>query len=435
MDPFLLAILGLVAVLCGSAVVLSGRKGTFWLGFGATLVPLTYVDRYHFELPSAIKWLPEFAIVGAALATAALARSETPRVPARVLAAMGAFVALSCVSWLYNGSSAAALIVSLRGLVLLGASLWAQRAVREVYDKDRVLGFLVAAGLVSAVVCLLQRATIATGQADRVTGLYSLGELMLFFHLLAMGITVLYWIEGRRILRWNAPAIVLLLALSLAVGNQEAAFPYMALVLGYLILRGGERRLALLGGGVALGVAVLGVFALFYDADYSEPGGRSFASSIFDWQYLERYVFGEGEDVLTPGGDLRRGAAVRVAYEQVEEDASHLWLGRGPGATSESGISGATGPLARAHPGIGRVNLSLLIGDLGLGGTLLYVIFILAFLGRTARDEPTRHERVRELFVLLSAAFLMYARLCYEPAYVWAAGMMLLPSSGSKQRP
>jgi hypothetical protein len=63
------------------------------------------------------------------------------------------------------------------------------------------------------------------------------------------------------------------------------------------------------------------------------------------------------------------------------------------------------------------------------------VIFILAFLGRTARDEPTRHERVRELFVLLSAAFLMYARLCYEPAYVWAAGMMLLPSSGSKQRP
>lgn len=431
MDPFLLAVLGLVAVLCGAAVVLSSRKGVFWVAFGGTLVPLAFVDRYYVALPSAIKWMPEFAIVGAAVATMALAPRETPRVPPRVLAAVGVFVALSVVSWVFNGSSASALGVSLRGLVLLGASFWAQRAVRDVLDKDRVLGLLVGAGVVSAFVCLLQRATISTGQADRVTGLYSLGEVMLFFHLLAIGITVLYWIDGRRILRWNSLAIVLLLVLSLAVGNQEAAFPYMALVLGHLVLRGGRRRGALVGGGLAVSAAVLGVFTLFYDADYSEPGGRSFSDSIFDWAYLQRYVFGEGEDVLTPGGELLRGAAVRVAYGEVDDDPGHLWLGRGPGATSESGVAGATGPLARAFPGIGRVTLSLLIGDVGLGGTLVYVLLLFALLSAPSRGEPVRHAHARELFVLLSLTFLVYARLCYEPGYAWVAALMLYPSGAT----
>lgn len=434
MDPFLLAVLGLVAALCGAAVVLSSRKGVFWLGFVGTLLPLAFVDRYYVSLPSAIKWTPEFAVVGAALAAMALAPRETPRIPARVLAAAGAFVALSIVSWLFNGSSASALVVSLRGLVLLGASFWAQRAVRDVLDKDRLLGFLVGAGLVSAFVCLLQRATISAGQADRVTGLYSLGEVMLFFHLLAIGITVLYWIDGRRVLRWNSLAIVLLLVLSLAVGNQEAAFPYMALVLGHLVLRGGRRRLALLGGGVFLSAAVLGVFTLFYDADYSEPGGRSFSDSIFDWAYLERYVFGEGDDILTPGGELLRGAAVRVAHDQVDDDPGRLWLGRGPGATSESGVAGATGPLARAYPGIGRVTLSLLIGDVGLGGTILYVLFLLALV-RSSREEPARHAHSRELFVLLSLTFLVYARLCYEPGYAWAAALLLFPPARRASAP
>jgi hypothetical protein len=435
-DPFLLGLVTVVAALCMAALALSGGKGIFWMGFGATLVPLGFVDRYYVALPSNVKWMGELAVLGAGVAALALAPEARARIPRRVIAAYGAILALAIVSLAVNRSSWAALIVSQRGYVLFFATLVALKAVYEHYGKDRVLAILVGAIAVSGGVCVLQRITIAPGQADRVTGLFSFGEAMLFFHLFGLGIVVIYWLEGRRVLPCSNALLVGLLLLSMGVANQEAALPYLALVLGYLVLRARRHRLALLAGGAALAACMAALFTFLYDAEYSQPGERSFAQAIVDPAYLKRYVFGEGEDVLTPGGDLRRGAAVRVAYEQAAIDSAHLVLGRGPGATSESGIAGASGPLARAFPGIGRVTLSMTIGETGVAGLVLYVVFLLAIAGGVpgATDERREQRLARELFVLLSLAFVPYARLCYEASYAWALGTMLYPGLAPSRR-
>lgn len=418
--PFLLA--ALVALLVFAALVLSDRRAIFWLGFVAVFVPVEYVDRYFLDLPSAVKWLPELSLTGAGLAAFVLCPRERLGLPRALLVVIAAQLLLALASALYNGTAWPALIVAQRGLVQFFAAACAQKAVDGLVSRERRDGFLVGAGVVSALVCVLQRLTVGRSEPDRVTGLFSLGEVVLFVHLVVLALVLSAWVERRTIGRWNLPLVGGLLVLSLAVGNQEAAFPYLALLVGYFLVRARQRRGPLLLATAAGGVLVLGLFSLLYDSAYrASEGQRSFTESLFDPAYLKRYVFGERHDVYTPSGDLLRGAAIVTAWQEIEGRPATLALGRGPGVTSESGVAGATGALAVAHPGIGRVTLSLLLGDTGLGGVLVHVLF-LAVLWR-ARLRAGGMERSEELFLgatlLLAAGFLVYFRLVYEPVFAW----------------
>ena len=425
-----------VAVLAYLAIVLADRRGSFWLAFLATLVPLEYVDRYFLDLPSALKWLPELALVGAGVAALVLAppaRAPLPRGPL-VAALLCLLVALA--SKAVNHSSPVALVVSQRGLVLFFAALLAQRAATGLYDVERRHALLVGAGVVSAGVCFVQRVTVGRSEPDRVTGLFSLGEVVLFFHLCVIVLVLAYWVEGRRVGRWRAGLVVPWMVLSLAIGNQEAAFPYLGLVFVYFLVRARRRRVALLTTGAALGAATLLVFAALYDTQYRGESERGFTDSLFSWAYLQRYFLGERHDVYTPSGDLLRGAAVVTAYREIEGSGTTLALGRGPGATSESAIAGAGGPLAVQYPGIGRVTLSLLLGEVGFLGLLAHVVFVLVLLRpRNVAGEPAEQRLYREAILLLTVAYLVYVRLVYEPIFAWVLAGLVPLAAGLRAEP
>jgi len=433
--PVLVA--AVVAVLAYLAIVLADRRGSFWLAFVATLVPLEYVDRYFVDLPSALKWLPELSLVGAGVAALVLAppaRAPLPRGP--LVAALLCFL-VALVSKAVNHSSPVALLVSQRGLILFFAALLAQRAATGLYAVERRHAFLVGAGVVSAGVCLLQRVTVARSEPDRVTGLFSLGEVVLFFHLCVIVLVLAYWVEGRRVGRWRVGFVVPWMVLSLAIGNQEAAFPYLGLVFVYFLVRARRRRVALLSSGAALGAATLLVFASLYDTQYRAESERGFTDSLFSWAYLQRYFLGERHDVFTPSGDLLRGAAVVTAYREIEGSGTTLALGRGPGATSESALAGAGGPLALQYPGIGRVTLSLLLGEVGFVGLAAHLFFLLVVLraGRVA-DEPPERRLYREAILLLALAYLVYVRMVYEPIFAWVlAGLLPLAAGVRRESP
>lgn len=436
MEAVLIALGALVALLVFGAIVLSGRKGIFWLAFLATLVPLDFVDRYYLDLPSSVKWLPDAAFVvagAAALVLVPAARTPFPRGLVLVYAAIAAEALLSMV---FNRSSPTALAVSQRGYVLLFAALLALRAVRGIYDKDRLYGVLVSAGVVSAVVSIVQRGTIAASEPDRVTGLFSLGEVVLFYHLVCIGIVLAYWLEGRRVGGWNTGLALGLLVTSLAIGNQEAALPYFVILLGWLFVRARARRGPLLALGIALPAAMLALFTLVYDSSYESREG-SYSRAIFEPAYVKRYLFGEREDVLTPGGDLLRGAAIVTAYREVSGDVPGLLLGQGPGATAGSGLGG-TGVLAQTYPGIGRVTLSMLLGDTGLLGVALYVVLLAGVVARRpapALGEPHEQRLVRELVVLLALSYFIYMRMAYEPCYAWILATVLEPGAARVRAP
>jgi len=431
MDPFLLFLATGVALLGLVAVALSGRMGLFWLGFLSTLVPLEFIDRYYISLPASIKWLPEIGLTSSGLAAAVLYPRVRAWIPRRLWVAYALFLAHSVVSMLVNGSPPAALLVAQRGFILFFAAMTAMKVVYDVYDKDRILRLLVGAGLASALFCFVQRVTIGAGEGDRVTGLFSVGYITLFYHLVCLGIAMSYWTRGRRILpSVNSAVVVLLLVLALAVANQKAALPFFVLILIYLFFRAGARRGALMVVGLLLPGVLLIVFTAIYDFAYQAEGEASYARAIFRRDYVQRYLFGEEEDVHTPGGSLLRGAAIQFAYREMSDGPRHLVFGRGPGATSASRLAGATGELALRFREIDRVMLALLLGDVGFLGLFLYSVFLLAVRRCRPPDdvrEPREHALARELVVFLSFTYFVYARMCYEPSYAWLLAAVLYP--------
>jgi hypothetical protein len=434
--PFVLA--ALVALLAYVALVVSDRRAIFWLGFAAVLVPVEYVDRYFVDLPSAVKWLPELALTGAGAAAFVLCPRERAGLPRGVLWVVAAQLALALVSKLVNGSSWPAFVVAQRGLVLFCAAALAQKSVDGIFERERRDSFLVGAGVLSALVCVLQRVTIGRSEPDKVTGLFSLGEVMLFFHLVVLALVLASWLERRRIGRWNLALVAGGLVLSLGVANQEAAFPYLVLLVGWFLVRARARRGPLLLATLAGGAVLLLLFSVLYDSAYrADEGKRSFSESLVDLAYLKRYVFGERHDVYTPGGDLLRGAAIVTAYREVAGAPATLLVGRGPGATSESGVSGASGPLALAFPGIGRVSLSLLLGDVGLLGVLLHCMLLVA-VWCGARRAPVQEED-EQLFrgaaILIAISFAVYFRLVYEPVFAWLLASLCRSRAQNSARP
>lgn len=428
--PLLLA--AVAALLVYVALVTSDRRAIWWLGFVAVLVPVEYVDRYFVDLPSAVKWLPELALTGAGAAGFVLCPRERAGLPRAVLWVVAAQLTLALASKLYNGSSWAAFVVAQRGLVLFFAAALAQKSVDGIFDRERRDAYLVGAGVLSAVLCVLQRVTVARSEPDRVTGLFSLGEMMLFFHLIVLARVLSAWLEGRTLGRWNLLLAAGALLFSMGVANQEAAFPYLALLVLYFLLFARQRRGPLLLAALAGGGTILVVFTVLYDSAYrAEEGKRSFTESLLDPAYLKRYIFGERHDVFTPGGDLLRGAAIVRSWEEIAEDGGHLLVGRGPGATSESGVAGASGPLALEAPGIGRVTLALLLGDVGLLGVLLHGLFLWTVWRAGTRGAEPSERLFLGLALLIAGSYVVYFRLVYEPVFAW----LLAAWARSRARP
>ena len=69
-----------------------------------------------------------------------------------------------------------------------------------------------------------------------------MGEMMLFFHLIVLARVLSAWLEGRTLGRWNLLLAAGALLFSMGVGNQEAAFPYLALLVLYFLLFARQRR-------------------------------------------------------------------------------------------------------------------------------------------------------------------------------------------------
>lgn len=445
MSAGLFTLAGATGALVLFGLLLRGRQTFFWMAFLAALIPIGYLDRYHVDLPDAARWMPFGLVALSALGAAVLLPDVRARIPGSSLLVYAGLLVAGVLSMLLNGSSVAALLYAQRIWVLVFCAIVALKSAYGVYTKDELCAFLVRAGMVSAVLCVLQRIFVVPridhiDRADRVTGLFEVGYIALFFHLVCIGIVLSYWLQGRRVVRRSPALVLLVLTVALAVGNQKAALPYFLLVVGFAFLRAGRRALVEHGGklliaSLALPAFVLGVFGFLYDAEREGTRELAFHESIADRGYVERYLFGTGDTEVTSGGDLRRGAAIRRAHERISVDTAHLALGMGPGSTSES----RAGRLAREHPGIGRVALSRILGEEGCLGLVLSLAFLLTVArgpirgpvrGPGARREAPEHRNVRHLFVALTVAYLIYGDIHNEPVYALLVACLLFPGSG-----
>jgi len=433
----LLQLAALVSLIALTGLVLTDRRALFWLTFAATFVPIGFVDRYYLKLPALLKWFPYGCIAFAGLGALVLLPQLRARVPRGLVLAWAGLLAVSLTSLLINQTSLAAFLVAQRSYVIVFAAILAFGAARSFLGREELHALLVKTGLVSCAVCVIQRVLLVStvhgpDPGDRVTGLFPVGYIALFFHLSCVGIVLAYWIRGRRILPAPPGLVLGAFVIAMGVANQKAAVLYLVALLGFLLLRGGAfatpgGRGRLVFASIALPAIALVVFTPIYDRAYETSESDSFSELITNPAYIERYFFGDEKVQFTPSGRLLRGRAIAFAWELTSSDPLHRLFGLGPGASSESRLAGASGALTRRYPGfaIDRTGLSMMIADTGLLGVAMHLAFFAAILAwRPPEPEPEagEHRVVRELFVFLALAWTLYGNLYYEPVFaLWVA--------------
>jgi len=434
--------LGLASALVLAALLLRSRKALFWLVFLLPFVPIEYIDRYHHRLPTVVKWSPLIVTLMAAVVATAGLPGIRVRVPGRVVLAMLAVIGFSLVSMLLNGTSPMAFAVAQRGWIVAVSVMVGLKTAYPEFGRRDLHGFLVRAGLVSSVVSVLQRLfvvpfTPGIDAADRVTGIFSVGYIQLYFHLFCIGLVLSYWLAQERLPGLPPLPTLGLLVFSLAIGNEKASLPYLLCMVLFLVWRAGIRETLSHSWKTLLimfatPAVLLAGFAAVNDPEQDPlqaDQDAQYANQITDKEYLWRYLFGDGETRFTSGGALRRGAAIVFAWQEIAGSPLQIAVGAGPGETAESRLPGASGHMAERYPGYGinRISLSMVLGDIGLIGILMHALFLAAVWFARTPGESGPERWVRELFVFVAVGFSVYANMTNEAIYCLLMAVVLYP--------
>ncbi|MDX1909022.1 MAG: hypothetical protein SF053_18440 [Bacteroidia bacterium] len=452
MDSTSILLGGALTVVLAALLVIQRKRVMFWAAFLLVFVPIDYIKRFYFEVPAILRWLPVLAIVGFALVAFLLMPHVRARIPQVIKGFWWALLILAVLGMMANEkSSFGQLVVSQRGYIMLFGFMTIMKMVFEYYDKDQLFSFLLLAGMASTCVAVLQRliyVVILDYTGDRVTGLFSVDGIFVFYQLFCICTAIVYWIYGRRIMPWFTNEQVLLVLLtSVIVCNDKAALIFLALLIVFVSFNVGFQQFWKSFGKIAGGFALFAVVGIVFTAVYNSgyEGSATEELSVVDYienpENMRKYIFG-GDHMyqkFTPAGQLLRGAAVEFAWKQIEKDPVTFWVGLGPSSTQHSNMPGAMGWVEEKFPGftIGRVPLSMHLGEAGMLGVILNLAFLIAFYSWKPKDpaaeEPGYH-LIRKAFVVLSIMYWIYENLYFEPMYMLVIAVMVYPNPLGVQR-
>ena len=445
MNIFLITLILLTALLTGLLLIRS-RKLIFFTACAFAFIPFDYVHRFFFELPSSVRWLPFVVIMGMAGISLLLPYEKKPRVPLPLIIIYFLILMLSVISLLFNDSSLKALLVAQRGYLLIFSFLILMRNILGIYAKEDLYRMLVWVGIVHFPIALFQRIVfvgllkIETG--DMVSGLLPVDGFYLFFQCICLLITLHYWLRGKRIIPQISSEVVLILLLgSVSIGANKAGFIFLTVTLGLVMLRTPFqlvrrqfRKIVIATLAVAMAFVT---FNFVYNQEFAEGEENTYTQLLTDPQYFLKYNFSTsgGRSQFTPSGRLKRGAAIVFAWNHIDKKTGHMLLGLGPGATAESNMEGAAGSLASRYPNyyINRVSMAMFLGDTGLIGLALHILFLLAIWWCHPRDVKAGDTRfawdhnMREGFIILALLYYTYENLYFEPMFGLVIAVLVFP--------
>jgi hypothetical protein len=445
MNPFGLILILVTALLIGLLLIRS-RKVIFFTACAFAFIPFDYVDRFFFELPSAIRWLPFMVITTMAAVSFFLPYEKKLKIPFPLILVYGLILMLSVVSLLYNHSSIKALLVAQRGYLLIFSFLIIMRNVYGKFSKEDLYSLLVWVGIVHFPIALFQRVVFVSllkiESGDMVSGLLPVDGFYLFFQCICILITLHYWLRGKRIIRQISPEITLLLLMgSIAVGANKAGFIFLAGTFGLVMLRTPltlimKQMRKIVAAGIAVSLAFV-TFTFVYNQEFAQGEQDSYTKLLTDPEFFIRYNFAGSSErsQFTPSGRLKRGAAISFAWKNIEHKTSTMLIGLGPGATAESNMDGASGSLAAKYPNyyINRVSMAMYLGDLGLVGLGLHVLFLLCLWWCHPRDQQADSSSfsvdrcIREGFIILTLVYYTYENLYFEPMFGLLIAVLVYP--------
>lgn len=442
MDNIVFLVGGGMIVILAAIILIQSKKTIFWTAFILVFLPIDYLNRYFFNVPTLVRWLPLFAMVGFSILTIFVMTERKAKPPKTLVWIYRIILAISIISMLHNHTTIPALLVSQRGFIMVFAFMSMLKVAYYLYSKDEIMQFVVWAGLASSCAAIFQRVVFVMGMGrsgDMVAGLFPVDGIYLYFSLVVISIVISYWLNGKEVLPMiPSTTILMIMMLGLALGNNKAGFVFLAVVILFVAGLAGFKKVmqnfGKLFAGMAMLAIVMVIFNTMYNSTYESQGEENYAEAIQDPEYIRRYLFGgdQAHQKFAPSGQLLRGASVEFAYLLIDDEPETMMIGLGPGATMKSNMPGANGWLDTKFPGykIGRVPLSMFIAEIGFVGLALQIIFLFAIYYWKPKyywmDRP-EFKLSRKAFVITTLLFFMYENLYFEPVLALLIGVMVYP--------
>ncbi len=431
---YYLLILALVLILV-LGVALSQPRTLVAFFYVSVFVPTGYLSRYFGALPAIILWLPHLFLFVAMLwllvARPKLAASAAPW-PVSLMYVGLAWMAMTLLSLIANGSSPIAAVLSLRGFFLIYGSVLLHRLQFTSEDQEKLIRSLVWAGLVMVPVSIFQRFVLVEAlrlnSGDLVAGLFTVDTDLLFFQSFCIMAVASWWLGGHRLLPISPPLAIVLLFIPLAIGNSKAAPIYFFFVAGFLFWQF-RRQISARMLGALLVVTILGVVGtLAFDRIFQMSYGVSY--SVVARYYNVRGALSYLMDRGTTGSGLQRGAAVLFNYDLIKKEPLSLLLGLGPGSLSDSRVPGGTGYVFAMYPLLHLNNNSLatVLGEQGLVGACLLGGLLCSLFFLNDSKESSRLINLRRSTVVLFAGMLIYASVLLSPLVGLVFGALCIQS-------
>lgn len=447
MDNPIILIGGAISAILAALILLSNRKRIFWAVFVMIFFPIVYFDRYFFEVPSIVLWTPFIVSVGMAILSFIFLKREL-YLPRILLLGYAVILGIDFLSILANRSPMLPFLVSQRSYVTFFCIIVIFSLIRDIYDKEDILGFTIWTGIASATMSLIQRLVFVPLSSspyagDMVTGLFSVDFITLFFHLFCISIILTYWFYDRPLISIPNSYALFIMVFSIAVGNNKAGIAFLILVIAFVIFRVGIRTVfknfgKSLIGFVVIPIIFFAIFTTIYDKNYDDSKGTTSSEMLTDQSTLEKLMFGTKTNRLTPSGELVRGYGIIFAFDNIKDDFISLMLGLGPGAVSESNFPGAEGFLAERYPDyhISKTPMAMYLGETGVLGVIsniLFLILISFWRPPGQQAEPRAHMIIRQTFTILSIAYFFYDNMYYEPPYGLMIAVLVYPTLATEQ--
>ncbi|MDX2245489.1 MAG: hypothetical protein SF052_01835 [Bacteroidia bacterium] len=437
------AIGGALVVILLGLIVLRNKKTIFWISFILCFTPLGYLSRFfNVKGPFNLNWFAFFALVALALGTALFKINKTyfPRGPMLVYIGIAL---ISFLSMLLNYIVPYSVIFPQRGYLMMFSYFALFRTVYDYYDKEDIFSFVVLTGIVSSLYAVFQRIVFVSilklGSADMVTGLFPADGGFNYYQLICLTILVVYWFQEKPIknLPIPVPAALLIIVGSFAFANDKVVFIFLFIIIGVIIAQTGfeviKKHIPKLVGGFLFLSVVAVIFTDYQDEAYSADGGATTTEKMADPEFYKAYIFGDdsAEGKFAKGGQLKRGAAVVVALEQIQKSTFHYLFGRGPGATSQNSLRGAEGKLDKEFPGwdIGRTALSWYIAETGMLGMIFQILFIISigFWNPPGMKEQSQFKIIRITYTIFTALYITFDNLYFLPVFGFLVVVMTYP--------
>ena len=323
-------------------------------------------------------------------------------------------------------------------MFLLGQCLWTEASSEIAY---RVLVWTMCLQLpASVIVAVASAGSLLNASRDALTGTFGHGASGVVGVYLVAVLSIMLLRAARRGVSFRSliPAIVCFVILG---SISEITFLYILMPAVLLVvviisfLRSEPSRRAKTVVLTLVGVVVLigSLSIVFTNSSNRWSQGTMKLSNLLDVGYYRRYLAVDNGGILNLGGGkhlFTRYGAMTYAWAEIRKSPVSQLTGMGMGSAS-AGVLGASATLQAIRiSGLNSSTLSILLYEVGLGGSVLYLLPVFAYVWKALLSVLRATAKNAAAASLASEMLLIYG-ICVLASLIYCPFLLFVSSGGT----